>query len=226
MATAGAAVIALGIAGTAQAESVVIGGPGEPGGDCAPFGCTLRYQQVYNASLFSSPIQIDTISFFNKNDSPGSISNANYTINLSTTNKAVNGLSNIFASNIGANNQSFFVGSLSGAISDGKFSITGNSFLYDPSQGNLLLDVSKDGGSYDFSAFLDYNPSSNGSFSRLFSFDNSSSGNIHDNYGLVTEFSSASKSVPEPASLMGILGLGAFGVTSLRKRKQVSAVKA
>ncbi|MDP5015748.1 MAG: PEP-CTERM sorting domain-containing protein, partial [Dolichospermum sp.] len=33
-------------------------------------------------------------------------------------------------------------------------------------------------------------------------------------------------SVPEPASLMGILGLGAFGVTSLRKRKQVSAVKA
>ena len=34
------------------------------------------------------------------------------------------------------------------------------------------------------------------------------------------------KPVPEPASLMGILGLGAFGVTSLRKRRQVSAVKA
>jgi hypothetical protein len=32
--------------------------------------------------------------------------------------------------------------------------------------------------------------------------------------------------VPEPASLIGILGLGAFGVTSLRKRKQASAVKA
>ncbi|MGM3308259.1 choice-of-anchor L domain-containing protein [Anabaena sp. WFMT] len=31
--------------------------------------------------------------------------------------------------------------------------------------------------------------------------------------------------VPEPASLIGILGLGAFGVTSLRKRKQ-AAVKA
>lgn len=33
-------------------------------------------------------------------------------------------------------------------------------------------------------------------------------------------------SVPEPASLMGILGLGAFGVTTLRKRKQATAVKA
>ncbi|MGM3308258.1 DUF4082 domain-containing protein [Anabaena sp. WFMT] len=33
-------------------------------------------------------------------------------------------------------------------------------------------------------------------------------------------------SVPEPASLIGILGLGAFGVTSLRKRKQQATVKA
>ncbi|MGM3308257.1 PEP-CTERM sorting domain-containing protein [Anabaena sp. WFMT] len=32
--------------------------------------------------------------------------------------------------------------------------------------------------------------------------------------------------VPEPASLIGILGLGAFGVTSLRKRKQQATVKA
>ncbi|MBG1265380.1 PEP-CTERM sorting domain-containing protein [Nostoc sp. WHI] len=34
------------------------------------------------------------------------------------------------------------------------------------------------------------------------------------------------KSVPEPASLIGILGLGAFGITSVRKRKQQPAVKA
>ncbi|MHC5724281.1 MAG: DVUA0089 family protein [Nostoc sp.] len=33
-------------------------------------------------------------------------------------------------------------------------------------------------------------------------------------------------SVPEPASLIGILGLGAFGLTSVRKRKQQVAVKA
>jgi hypothetical protein len=40
-------------------------------------------------------------------------------------------------------------------------------------------------------------------------------------------FTSASvASVPEPTSMLGILGLGAFGVTSLRKRKQATAVKA
>ncbi|MEH2359628.1 DVUA0089 family protein [Nostoc sp.] len=33
-------------------------------------------------------------------------------------------------------------------------------------------------------------------------------------------------SVSEPASLMGILGLGAFGINSVRKRKQQAAVKA
>jgi len=33
-------------------------------------------------------------------------------------------------------------------------------------------------------------------------------------------------SVPEPASVIGILGLGAFGITSVRKRKQQVAVKA
>lgn len=37
---------------------------------------------------------------------------------------------------------------------------------------------------------------------------------------------STTKSVPEPASLMGILGLGAFGITSVRKRKHQAAVKA
>ncbi|MEH2422837.1 MAG: DVUA0089 family protein [Nostoc sp.] len=33
-------------------------------------------------------------------------------------------------------------------------------------------------------------------------------------------------SVPEPTSLISILGLGAFGITSVRKRKQQAAVKA
>ncbi|WP_445636722.1 PEP-CTERM protein-sorting domain-containing protein [Nostoc sp. DSM 114161] len=39
---------------------------------------------------------------------------------------------------------------------------------------------------------------------------------VYDNLS----FTPASQSVPEPASLIGILGLGAFGVTSVCKRKQ------
>ncbi|MHC5718518.1 MAG: DVUA0089 family protein [Nostoc sp.] len=61
------------------------------------------------------------------------------------------------------------------------------------------------------------------------------------NYGTIPGFSSGDYSitlnkktasvpkpisVPEPASVIGILGLGAFGITSVRKRKQLVAVKA
>ena len=45
---------------------------------------------------------------------------------------------------------------------------------------------------------------------------------VYDNLS----FTPVSKSVPEPASLIGILGLGAFGITSLCKRKHQAAVKA
>ncbi len=37
------------------------------------------------------------------------------------------------------------------------------------------------------------------------------------------KFDVVTQAVPEPASLIGILGLGAFGITSLRKRKQLVA---
>lgn len=42
----------------------------------------------------------------------------------------------------------------------------------------------------------------------------------------LTFTSASAAAVPEPASVIGILGLGVFGVTSLRKRKQATAVKA
>lgn len=44
---------------------------------------------------------------------------------------------------------------------------------------------------------------------------------VYDNLS----FTPVSKSVPEPASLIGILGLGAFGITSLCKRKHQAAIK-
>ncbi|ADI64029.1 protein of unknown function DUF1555 ['Nostoc azollae' 0708] len=48
-----------------------------------------------------------------------------------------------------------------------------------------------------------------------------------DNIGLLIDDVTLTKSVPEPASLIVIFGLGAFGVTSLPKRKQEKvAVKA
>lgn len=48
-----------------------------------------------------------------------------------------------------------------------------------------------------------------------------------DNVGLLLDNVTLTKSVPEPGLIMGLLAFGAFGTTSLRKRKQVqSAINA
>lgn len=42
---------------------------------------------------------------------------------------------------------------------------------------------------------------------------------------VIDDFTFNRTPVPEPTSIIGILGLGAFGVTTLRKRKQATAIK-
>jgi hypothetical protein len=70
--------LALGSA-AAFGDSITIGAPGNPfDGDCAPFGCTLEYQQVYGSGLFPGAISITGLTFFNDNFVPGSIANADY----------------------------------------------------------------------------------------------------------------------------------------------------
>jgi hypothetical protein len=50
-------------------------------------------------------------------------------------------------------------------------------------------------------------------------FANNSQGAFSNEINGVGNITLGSASVPEPASLIGILGLGAFGVTTIRKRK-------
>jgi hypothetical protein len=115
-----------------------------------------RYQQVYAASEFTSfggPIRITEIAF----RPDAYYGNAFQTtlpgveIHLSTTSKSVDGLSTTFASNIGADEtlvfsgtlqlSSSFTGPVDGPMAfDVKIVLT-TPFVYDPSAGNLLLDV-------------------------------------------------------------------------------------
>ena len=60
------------------------------------------YQQIYAATDFSGPIAITGLTFFNKQFTAGTILSATYEIQLSTTTKAVGGLSTTYASNLGA----------------------------------------------------------------------------------------------------------------------------
>ena len=112
---------------------------------------SVRYQQVYGASDFgtvcnqvscsphNSPLLITAISF------GGTTNSAAITaflpklqIDFSTTQKAPDSLSPVFSDNVGANNKVVYSGSWS--VASGTLQLQ-QPFLYDPSMGNLLMDV-------------------------------------------------------------------------------------
>jgi hypothetical protein len=119
---------------------------------CIPFtgflsGNTTHYQQVYTASAFSKLTLISHLSFFSIVSHPigtTALVPGTYQVSFSTTAKPVNGLSTDLASNVGPDNTVSFTGTLAGVTTgqNGWFTITATQpFLYDPHQGNLLMDV-------------------------------------------------------------------------------------
>jgi hypothetical protein len=210
-------VLSLAVIAPASYAGIIIGAPGDlNSGNCFPFGCSggTRYQQVYNNNQFSSPVTINTISFYNKNYSAGSIQSADYTLNLSITSKAVNGLdtSNL-DNNVTGTNVLFFHGNLGGAIdtTTHTFTISGAGFAYDPAYGNLLLEILKDGGSGSTTVYLDAHSGTFGDISsRAHNF-----GSGFESWGLVTGFNAAP--VPLPPSLL-LLAPGLLGLAGLKRK--------
>ncbi len=208
------------------AFALTIGDPADPAtGNCFPFGCSgTRYQQVYNSSLFPNPFSFNTVTFFNTKFGPGAgiIDTANYEIRFSETPKAVNGLdTSVFDNNIGVNDQPFFNGVLGGPIGPSmEFLILGSTYNYDPSQGNLLMDIHKIDLPGSGSVFLD---ARNGTFgidsSRAHNF-----GIAFESWGLVTKFGETNGPgpgpvVPEPSTLLlTTLGLAGAGLSRRRPR--------
>lgn len=108
-------------------------------GNRLPFGQNgnLVYQQVYSSSFFAGPVDITALSFFIASYAgPNTgFADGEYYIGLSTTTKPVGGLDgDNLLSNIGTNNSTFLLGEL-----NGRSTITGNPFFYDPADGNLLM---------------------------------------------------------------------------------------
>ena len=199
---------------SAPAQSLTIGTAEFSGqfGNTFPFGTNTgnRYQQAYAASNFTGPVTITGINFFAATDSGNLARNytgGTFTLSLSTTPLGVNTINenSNFDANLGSDNQLFTTETLTGTV-DPVLTFSGAAFNYDPTQGDLLLDISVTGSASTSLAFQ-FDSANGGIMSRAHDF-----GNVFDNHGLGTEFTFGEiVSVPAPGTLV-ILGLGLFAI--------------
>jgi len=179
---------------------------------------STRYQQVYASSAFSAPLTIRELIFYPSGNVQATTLPATLEIFFSVTNHGVNEISfRPFDENLGADTR--FFAALQGGISPtgGEFVILGKPFLYDPTHGNLLVDIRVDGAPLGYAGpyFASLAPDNfariaAAPFSRWHDF-----GVGFDNYGLVTGFRGY---VPEPGTL-ALLSLGIVGVGLAKRRK-------
>lgn len=197
---------------------------------------TQRYQQIYEAFEFpQTSIVIDQIAFRPNAFSGQAFEStlANIQVNLSTASADVDSLSLFFETNVGIDDtivhrgplslSSEFVGPRSGPK---KFDIIidlQNPFVFNPLEGNLLMDVRNfEGGlTTSFDAVFD-----NGdSVSRVGTFINSTvdspTAEFADTLGLVTRFQYNAQ-IPEPSALLitGICLLSWFGPCRRNRRQR------
>jgi hypothetical protein len=209
-------------AGTLFGGSVTLGV--DNGGNVFPFGTPAtpspgtRYQEAYASTYFSSPISITGIDFFLQEGGAGSLYSGTYTLSLSTIAAGVGTLSPTnFDSNLGANNAVFETVALSGAAPS-TLSFTGGPFNYDPSQGNLLLDIQISNGSAGnpVAQFQDGNGTGPSTIVRYQNFGSS----VSPGFGLVTrfDFTTTTSDVPEPGTWT-LLGCGLAGLFVRRFRR-------
>lgn len=185
-------------------------------GDCTP-GCTPQFQQVYSASMFAGPVTITGIRFeLNTGDS-----SQTYTFRLSTSTNPVGSLSPVFASNVGADVQTFYTGIIPTPDGFNKVNFIGTPFNYDPGNGDLLLEITHPTATSGSNAtYIGAYSSALQSVSRVYSF--SPTGDGYDptgqNVGLMTWFTIAG-GVPEPANwALLIAGFGLVGAMQRRRR--------
>jgi hypothetical protein len=191
---------------------------------CFPFACAggspvTRYQQVYAASAFSTNAYIDNISFpvassLNSNN----VDPATFTVYLSTTPVAVGGLSSDLASNAGPD-ETFFGTTSIGPTVPNAITFLGRPFIYNPHNGNLLLDVFISGKSANPRGHATLEEEDISGTVTQSAYINGGPG-VTSDIGLVTSFTA-----PEPGTgLIFSLTLVAGALGAICRRKRASRV--
>jgi len=207
--------------GATQAGAQITVGNADSG-NCYPFSCgptdgLTEYQEAYNAAAFGGITTFNTISFA-KNVDFGPMDSGTYSISFYLAANPVGGLSSNLANNLGTLLGSFGTFSLSGAMPN-VLSLTGSTITYDPSNGDLLMDVSVSGTSFNgqYNSFFnaDYTGTdvSRAWFSTIY-------GAFGDSTGALQTTFSQSAAAPEPASwAMMVGGFGLVGGAMRARRK-------
>ena len=230
------------IGGPAAAVPLVVpnaqaGAEGNDAGLGPFFDTSVRYQQVYSASEFGStdPLTISQIAFRPDGAVTTSALTVFFTsvqIDLSTTSRTPTTLSTTFADNVGPDNATVFnsfvfvnapVTGPAGGPKDFTITIPITPFVYDPSAGDLLMDVRAATSSGGIEDNLDEQSGSPFTAHVDASGIGSTTGNLFST-GLVTEFEvSPFVRVAEPSTLpLGVLAM-LVAMDILRRRNPRAA---
>ncbi|MBA2680641.1 MAG: hypothetical protein H0U76_19875 [Ktedonobacteraceae bacterium] len=216
--------------------------PFGPGNGTYDYVAGSEYQELYSGAAFAgggSPLTIQGIAFASGAHSTHTTATYNLTLRLSTTRAIlsttgadVGRLSTNFAANEGADATVVFSGPLTANIqAQGLFDLVfpTTPFLYDPSEGNLLLDVvlnqttsSLDGDGFSFLMDTSNLMSTPTQTNRVFQLGGTGAPTF-DVAGLYTQFKVSPAAVPEVSTIVSLgllLALGMGGVVIAAKRKK------